>query len=192
MSRRPRGLSEDERVLWGAVTSGVVPLKGRKRAEDVPDAAPVEAKPRTGIKTGIKTGTKTGIKARPIASLPAAAPPRRTAPPSLAPIDRRTRQRLARGTTEIGGRLDLHGLTQAEAHGALARFLHTAQAREVKVVLVITGKGGSEGEGRGVLKRQVPLWLAGPELRSLVIGYDDAGAGHGGAGALYVRVRRDR
>jgi DNA-nicking Smr family endonuclease len=62
----------------------------------------------------------------------------------------------------------------------------------VKVVLVITGKGGSDGEGRGVLKRQVPMWLEGPELRSLVIGYDNAGIGHGGAGALYVRVRRGR
>ena len=105
-------------------------------------------------------------------------------------MDRRTKQRLTRGVTEIGGRLDLHGLTQAEAHGALARFLHNAQARDVKIVLVITGKGG--GEGHGVLKRQVPLWLEGPELRSLVVGFEAAGIGHGGAGALYVRVRRGR
>ena len=175
MSRRPRGLSEDERVLWSTITRSIAPLKGRKRAEDAAEIAPAE----------------TRSTARPAAS-PAATPPRRTTPPPLAPIDRRTKQRLARGATEIGGRLDLHGLTQAEAHAALARFLHSAQARDVKVVLVITGKGGSDGEGRGVLKRQVPLWLEGPELRSLVIGYDDAGIGHGGAGALYVRVRRGR
>ena len=175
MSRRPRGLSEDERVLWSTITRSIAPLKGRKRAEDAAEIAPAE----------------TRSTARPAAS-PAATPPRRTTPPPLAPIDRRTKQRLARGATEIGGRLDLHGLTQAEAHAALARFLHGAQARDVKVVLVITGKGGSDGEGRGVLKRQVPMWLEGPELRSLVIGYDNAGIGHGGAGALYVRVRRGR
>jgi len=175
VSRRPRGLSEDERVLWSAITRSIAPLKGRKRAEDAAEIAPAE----------------TRSTARPAAS-PAAAPPRRTTPPPLAPIDRRTKQRLARGATEIGGRLDLHGLTQAEAHAALARFLHGAQARDVKVVLVITGKGGSDGEGRGVLKRQVPMWLEGAELRSLVIGYDNAGIGHGGAGALYVRVRRGR
>jgi DNA-nicking Smr family endonuclease len=175
VSRRPRGLSEDERVLWSTITRSIAPLKGRKRAEDAAEIAPAE----------------TRSTARPAAS-PAATPPRRTTPPPLAPIDRRTKQRLARGATEIGGRLDLHGLTQAEAHAALARFLHSAQARDVKVVLVITGKGGSDGEGRGVLKRQVPMWLEGPELRSLVIGYDNAGIGHGGAGALYVRVRRGR
>jgi len=175
VSRRPRGLSEDERVLWSTITRSIAPLKGRKRAEDAAEIAPAE----------------TRSTARPAAS-PAATPPRRTTPPPLAPIDRRTKQRLARGATEIGGRLDLHGLTQAEAHAALARFLHGAQARDVKVVLVITGKGGSDGEGRGVLKRQVPMWLEGPELRSLVIGYDNAGIGHGGAGTLYVRVRRGR
>jgi len=175
VSRRPRGLSEDERVLWSTITRSIAPLKGRKRAEDAAEIAPAE----------------TRSTARPAAS-PAATPPRRTTPPPLAPIDRRTKQRLARGATEIGGRLDLHGLTQAEAHAALARFLHGAQARDVKVVLVITGKGGSDGDGRGVLKRQVPMWLEGPELRSLVIGYDNAGIGHGGAGALYVRVRRGR
>jgi len=162
-------------VLWSTITRSIAPLKGRKRAEDAAEIAPAE----------------TRSTARPAAS-PAATPPRRTTPPPLAPIDRRTKQRLARGATEIGGRLDLHGLTQAEAHAALARFLHGAQARDVKVVLVITGKGGSDGEGRGVLKRQVPMWLEGPELRSLVIGYDNAGIGHGGAGALYVRVRRGR
>ncbi len=172
---RRRSLSDDERVLWSTITRSIAPLKGRKRAEDAAEIAPAE----------------TRSTARPAAS-PAATPPRRTTPPPLAPIDRRTKQRLARGATEIGGRLDLHGLTQAEAHAALARFLHSAQARDVKVVLVITGKGGSDGEGRGVLKRQVPMWLEGPELRSLVIGYDNAGIGHGGAGALYVRVRRGR
>lgn len=162
-------------MLWSTITRSIAPLKGRKRAEDAAEIAPAE----------------TRSTARPAAS-PAATPPRRTTPPPLAPIDRRTKQRLARGATEIGGRLDLHGLTQAEAHAALARFLHGAQARDVKVVLVITGKGGSDGEGRGVLKRQVPMWLEGAELRSLVIGYDNAGIGHGGAGALYVRVRRGR
>ena len=172
---RRLSLSDDERVLLSTITRSIAPLKGRKRAEDAAEIAPAE----------------TRSTARPAAS-PAATPPRRTTPPPLAPIDRRTKQRLARGATEIGGRLDLHGLTQAEAHAALARFLHSAQARDVKVVLVITGKGGSDREGRGVLKRQVPLWLEGPELRSLVIGYDDAGIGHGGAGALYVRVRRGR
>ena len=181
MSRRPRGLSDDERVLWSTVTRSIAPLKGRKAAKDAADAATIEARP----------------KSKPVATAPVATAAPQRAPPPLAPMDRRTKQRLARGTTEIGGRLDLHGLTQAEAHAALARFLRNAQARDVKVVLVITGKGGAAAgfgifEERGVLRRMVPHWLRRPDLRPLVIGFEEASPQHGGSGAIYVRLRRRR
>jgi DNA-nicking Smr family endonuclease len=174
MSKRARPLSDDERVLWRAVTTTIAPLKGRKPGiAEAADPAPVAA----------------AARGKPSKATPLAPSPQRVTPPPLATLDRRTKQRIARGRTEIDGRLDLHGLTQAEAHAVLARFLHQAQARAAKVVLVITGKGG---EGRGVLKRQVPFWLESTELRSLVIGFENAGTGHGGEGALYVRVRRGR
>ena len=113
-------------------------------------------------------------------------------PPSPAStLARRERQQLARGKAELGGRIDLHGMTQAEAHDALLRFLRRAQAEGAKFVLVITGKGGPGGD-RGVLRRQVPLWLALPELRACVLGFDVAHVGHGGEGALYVRLRKGR
>jgi DNA-nicking Smr family endonuclease len=103
------------------------------------------------------------------------------------------KQRVARGKDEIDGRLDLHGLTQIEAHAALLRFLRTASSRGARLVLVITGKGARAAEGeRGVLKRQVPHWLGLPEFRALVIGFENAHIAHGGEGALYVRVRRAR
>jgi DNA-nicking Smr family endonuclease len=103
------------------------------------------------------------------------------------------RQRVARGREAIDARMDLHGLTQAEAHAALARFLHSASGRGARLVLIITGKGGrSGGSERGVLRRQVPHWLALPEFRDLVIGFEDAHLAHGGEGALYVRLRRRR
>jgi len=101
------------------------------------------------------------------------------------------RARVARGKEPIDGRLDLHGLTQSEAHSALLRFLRTASARGARLVLVITGKGVGSGE-RGVLRRQVPQWLNMPEFRALVVGFEDAHIAHGGEGALYVRVRRSR
>jgi DNA-nicking Smr family endonuclease len=97
------------------------------------------------------------------------------------------RQRVARGREPIDARFDLHGLTQADAHAALSRFLHAASARGARLVLIITGKGT---RSEGVLKRQVPLWLALPEFRDLVIGFEEAHAAHGGEGALYVRLRR--
>jgi DNA-nicking Smr family endonuclease len=108
----------------------------------------------------------------------------------LAPLGRRIRARVARGKEAIDGRLDLHGLTQSEAHSALLHFLRSATARDARLVLVITGKG--RGGEPGVLRRQVPQWLGLPEFRSLVVGFEDAHVAHGGEGALYVRVRRAR
>ncbi|MGH6771346.1 MAG: Smr/MutS family protein, partial [Xanthobacteraceae bacterium] len=110
-----------------------------------------------------------------------------------APVERRARQRLARGLDAIDARIDLHGRSQSEAHAALLRFLRRAQAEGAKTALVITGKGGGAHDGgRGVLRRQVPLWLALPEFRAFVLGFDQAAIVHGGEGALYVRVRRGR
>jgi DNA-nicking Smr family endonuclease len=77
----------------------------------------------------------------------------------------------------------------------LLAFLHSAQARGGRVVLVITGKGAPTDDytsERGVLRRQVPRWLRLPEFRSHVVGFEEAHLGHGGEGALYVRLRRGR
>jgi DNA-nicking Smr family endonuclease len=179
---RRRVLSYEERVLWTTITKSIAPLRESLPdvAEDERDAEPV-APPRAPLRAE---------KSAPL--VPAA--PARAAPPPLSPLGRRMRQRVARGKEGIDARLDLHGLTQAEAHGALLRFLRTAHARDARLVLVITGKGGRgdmHGE-RGVLKRQVPHWLALPEFRDLVVGFEDAHLSHGGEGALYVRVRRSR
>jgi DNA-nicking Smr family endonuclease len=70
--------------------------------------------------------------------------------------------------------------------------LQRSQATGAKFVLVITGKGLASASlsGRGVLRRQVPLWLALPEFRRYVAGFDVANPDHGGEGALYVRLRK--
>ena len=86
-------------------------------------------------------------------------------------------------------------MTQAQAHAALVRFLRGAQAEGAKFALVVTGKGSRSidaASDRGVLRRQVPLWLQLPELRDIVVGFEEAHVGHGGEGALYVRLRRAR
>jgi len=114
--------------------------------------------------------------------------------PPLAPLGRRERARLSRGGREIDARLDLHGMTQTRAHRALSDFLQRAHIDGLTFVLVITGKGGAAAahSGRGVLRRQVPQWLSLPEFRTLVVGFEEAHIGHGGEGALYVRIRRAR
>jgi len=134
--------------------------------------------------------TKSATQVRALAR--AAAPAARTAA-GLEPFDRRLKQRLARGTEPIDARIDLHGKTQSEAHAALISFLRKAQSDGAKFVLVITGKGGGARDDwseRGVLKRQVPQWLKLPQFRGYVLGFEDAHLGHGGAGALYVRIKR--
>ena len=125
--------------------------------------------------------------------VPARAVPAPKSPPPLAPLGRRERSKLSRGKQEIDARLDLHGMTQTRAHRVLFSFLQRAHSDGCTFVLVITGKGkaGSDGE-RGVLRRQVPHWLSLPEFRALVVGFEEAHIGHGGEGALYVRVRRSR
>jgi DNA-nicking Smr family endonuclease len=187
MTRR-RSLSDDERALWETVTRAVAPLRRRKaKIKAIEQAEPIAA-PLPPAKQPRKT-----VKAAPP---PPAQIQRSAPPPPLAPLGRRMKQKLSRGSTSIDDRIDLHGMTQADAHAALAHFLRRAQHDGARVVLVITGKGARPGSDphaeRGVLKRQVPLWLESSELRSLVVGFESAGVGHGGAGALYVRVRRGR
>jgi DNA-nicking Smr family endonuclease len=115
----------------------------------------------------------------------------------MAPVERKTLQALRRGRKDVDSVIDLHGMRQEEAHFALLSFLHRAQGSGHALVLVITGKGGaavSNGlfEERGVLRRMVPHWLRLPDLRHLVIGFEEASPQHGGSGALYVRLRRRR
>jgi DNA-nicking Smr family endonuclease len=123
--------------------------------------------------------------------LPAPAPPERLAPPldSLAGIDRANAERLKRGRHEIEASLDLHGLTQSEAHRALSRFVADSQAAGRRCVLVITGRGRL---GSGVLRSAVPRWLDEPGLRGHLLGIAPAQPHHGGAGALYLLLRRAR
>ncbi len=195
--RRPgRRLRDDERQLWKVVTTSIAPLRTRRKADaDLDEApaapAPPKPKPKSASKPAPKPVFKPALNARSIGS--AAAPAKPVSPPEAAPLGRRAKRRLSRGTDAIDARLDLHGRTQAEAHDALLGFLHWAQARGDRVVLVITGKGRGEFDGeRGVLKRQVPMWLRLPEFRACVVGFESAGTGHGGEGALYVRLRKAR
>lgn len=173
--KRRRVLSAEERVLWTAITESIAPLRDSDTA--------VDGEPSERIASCAET---------PPAKTRSTALAGNKLPPPLAPLGRRMRTRVARGKEAIDGRLDLHGLTQSEAHAALLRFLRAATARDARLVLVITGKGGRGDSERGVLKRQIPHWLSLPEFRALVIGFEQAHVAHGGEGALYIRVRRTR
>ena len=181
MRRRGKTLTEAELALWRQVARSVKPLPGRTPLPPEPDTPPAPTKP-----------AETALAALATAFVKPSIP----APPPLAPIEKRMRTQLRRGRQQADAKIDLHGMRQDEAHLALIAFLRREQGRGTKLALVVTGKGAPGvalfGEERGVLRRMVPHWLRLPDLRPLVLGFEEAEQRHGGAGALYVRLRRLR
>lgn len=172
-----RRLSREERELWRQLRRSVRPLR----------TTPIEAEelvplPRDPART----------PPAPAAAAPAVLKSSRSEPPPLTRLEQRARRRLSRGISGIDASIDLHGMDQERAFTALLGFLLRSQAQGAKLVLVITGKGRPAENGRGILRQAVPGWLGRPDLRKLVLGFDEAGNRHGGSGALYVRLRRRR
>ena len=190
MSRRSsdRGSLVPDFNLWQGVAETVRPLK-RERAKVLP--RPADAPPPL---TDASAPRPRKSHVRPMPSYRPEGLPGR--PPGHG-IEPGMRKRLQRGTLEIDGTLDLHGMRQAEAHAALSRFIHARVARGDRTILVITGKGlkklGPDAATiveAGVLRSMLPIWLGEPSLAPMVAGWDAAAQGHGGEGAFYVRLRR--
>jgi len=207
--RRPRGLSGEDAYLWGEIARLITPLRAKAKPRAKPGDGPAPAAPPPkavakpahkipAAKPAVKPPAKRVVLKPSPPPAPVAAP--LAAPPPLAPgLERRVRLAFRRGALQVDARIDLHGMYQAQAHGALTGFLMRARAAGHTHVLVVTGKGGMGRGGmdfddafseRGVLRRSVPHWLRAPELRGIVLGFEEAARHHGGAGALYVRLRR--
>jgi DNA-nicking Smr family endonuclease len=172
--RRPP--SEDA-GLWRRAMRDVAPLPARPPHPDRRHLAdPSDPSGNAGETPAVRTK-------------PAQVPPPTELPPldRLAGIDRATAERLRRGRRPVEASLDLHGMTQAEAHRAVAAFIAGSRTAGRRCVLVITGHGRLGG---GVLKAAVPRWLDEPDLRRAVLAIAPARPQHGGAGALYVLLRR--
>jgi DNA-nicking Smr family endonuclease len=177
MNSKTKGqLSDEDRIIWAKVARTAKPLKGK--------AQPAEE----SIVTNDPMEKLLSTAPEPMVVAPAQPAARREKPPAHH-FDQQTRDKLLKGRLQIDARVDLHGMTQGEAHGLLLSFLHRAHTGGLRYVLVITGKGASFGSD-GALKRAVPAWLATPMFRALVSGHDHAARQHGGTGAIYVRLRR--
>ena len=172
---RRRLPSADEIRLWRLAMRDAEPLPGK--------AAPPPPEAETPL---------------PPLEIPEPAGPALPVPPRHGPavdsgspagVDRRTDERLRRGRLDLEARIDLHGMTQAEAHGALTGFLLHCWKDQRRTVLVITGKGK---RGDGVLRAAVPRWLEEAPLRPLVVAVRPAQPRHGGDGALYILLKRRR
>jgi DNA-nicking Smr family endonuclease len=184
--KRKRGLSSDEKRLWRLYTQSVAPLRPSQEPDE-PDSIPIAPPvvlppplPRPRIEPSRQAS----------ASLP------ELAPGQAIGLDKATAERLRRGELPIEARLDLHGMTQVQAHEALGRFLASSQAQQRRCVLIITGKGwrpdSAADSGKGVLRSAVPRWLNEPPNRFRVLAFTAAKDRHGGGGAIYVLIKRVR
>jgi DNA-nicking Smr family endonuclease len=179
MARSRRELSSEDLKVWRYVTRSVTPLRELPRHPSTEEPAD-EPPPR---------------RQAPPQPVETKAPPLRRTPPALkvgttADIDRRTAQRFTRGEMQVDGRIDLHGLTLDQAHGALTAFIRGAAARGARCVMVVTGKG--KGESIGRIRAEAPHWLNQAALRPLILAVSQARVQHGGTGALYVLLKRKR
>ncbi len=197
MSRKRKGLSADEEELWRRVTASATPLHRRPVPKaDAPKPGPVSPPQRaegdlfaafTSPARPKGPGT-TKVTLQPAIDQTVAAHPLR--------MDHGAYRRMVCGKTRPEARIDLHGMTLAEAHPALIGFVLRAQNAGCRLILVITGKGKrSEAHGPipqrlGALRHQVPHWLHSPPLSGIVQQIATAHAKHGGMGAYYVYLRR--
>ena len=171
-------LSKEDRILWSTVARTVTPLRGKAT-----DRSSLEHEAELEILWEPEMPRQSAPAPQEGTTLPG------RKPSIPAHLDMTTRKKLSKGSLPIGGRVDLHGLTQGEAHLLLLSFLHRAYMENRRYVLVITGKGSSYGSD-GVLRRVVPGWMGTPPFRAIVGAYEDAARHHGGSGALYVRLKR--
>ncbi len=190
MSRRR--LRPEEKELWQKVTHTTTPLPQALRRAAEPQKPTVRRKPEPepmDLPTAFGIGTKAGTP-RSLISTP------QVAPRSKPIMDSKTHGKMKRGKLAPEARIDLHGMTLDEAHTELTRFMLTSYSRGLRLVLVITGKGQRDDphdpmpRQRGVLKRQVPMWLKMAPLNTAVMDVAEAHIRHGGGGAYYVYLRR--
>ncbi len=184
-----KALSSEDRALWDNVRGTIEPLEAHQRSGKQdrdpgivsPDAPLAPSRRRKTVAPDNFTAKR---QEKPT---PAATPGK---------IDRRSQRKIAKGQTPIDSTLDLHGMTQQQAFSRLQSHIEAASSAGQRCILVITGKGAGadrgEEAGKGVLRRNLPDWLANQALSGLVSGIAPAGRAHGGGGAFYVRLKKQR
>ena len=197
-----RKLTEEEIDLWKKVVKTTERLQTARAAKSDAPSAPPAPKPKPKPHKAPSAALppfEVGSKAR--GALPGhdlkPSPGRKLATDPLR-MDEKAFRRMTRGKLKPEGRIDLHGMTLDRAHPALTRFILSAHASGKRLVLVITGKGRKRDPGgpipvrHGILRHQVPQWLSTPPLSSVVLQVTQSHISHGGEGAYYVYLRRQR
>lgn len=174
------GLSDEDVELFRSAMADAERTPGRDNSASAP--AP-RAQPQLPCKKAGATPLPRGAVASPrLPHLDAGV---------AAGLDARTMDKLRRGQIRPEARIDLHGMTRKQAHAALTVYMAKAEAAGRRCIIVITGKGRIS-EGGGALRNEVPGWLNAPAIRPRILGFAEAQPRDGGAGALYVLLKRAR
>jgi len=190
MTRKPRELRSDEEALWRQVAKSTSPMNPARK----PKVLNLQAKPKP-------VAENPRFEPKPFKVGETAAPramPNPAKPSKPIRMDKKAFGRMKRGKAKPESRIDLHGMTLAQAQTALTGFLLQAFSNEKRLVLVITGKGRHADDSdpvphrRGVLRQHLPEWLSRPPLSSVVLEWTSAHQRHGGSGAFYVYLSRRR
>lgn len=191
MARAPRGLSAEEADLWNRVAATITPLHPpRLRAKAVEPSGAVTLPPPPPAKR---------VKGR--------VPPPPAPPPAPTPVARPLQshgldstwdRKLARGSITPDVTIDLHGLTLDAAHARLTASIAQALAMGARVMLLIAGKPrphdeqDQRGNRRGAIRAKLLDWLAHSPHASQIAAVRPAQPRHGGAGAVYIVLRKVR
>ncbi len=197
MSKRGhKGLSAEDREQWARLKRTVRPMNPSPKLKPFAPKGVPDPGPEPTAKASTLPDFTVGSRARSSGSVTAEAAAHVLK--SSSPIDRRTLTRMRRGKTKPEARIDLHGMTQAQALPALTGFILRAAADGKRLVLVITGKGRDRDDGgpiperSGVLRHNLPHWLNSGPMSGLVLDVVESHQRHGGGGAFYVYLRRRR
>ncbi len=188
--KKTKSLSEDDVEIWLRTVSGVEKKSVLKESETV---ALVEQKVKG--KRSIPLIKNTYLKEKSIEIEPKAALANLLSNRS---VDKRVSSKMKAGKIDPEATLDLHGYRLTQAKSALRGFLFRAYESKKRLVLIITGKGKPKAERdlnldyRGVLRNEVPVWLEEAPLAGLILSVKKANSKHGGGGALYVYLRKNK
>lgn len=192
--RRQKPLSEEDQQLWELVKKSARPMHAASfTPAPVPKIKPPEIKGHRPLKSHKPTSRKKEALLR----FDLAPDPMQQLSRKPQGLDKRTHDRLRKGKTAPEARIDLHGMTAAQAHSVLRGFIHSSHARGLRLVLVITGKGNTSRDEvgimptrSGVLRHALPQWLGMPDMHPMILQISSAHQRHGGGGAYYVYLKR--
>lgn len=174
-----RRLGAEERALWAKVIATVRPIAPRAKSEA----------PEAPISEDLPKAPKPAAKRKPPA--PVAAPRPRAVPGTT--LDGTWDRKLGKGAVAPDIIVDLHGHNLATAYDLLDRRLEEAVTDGARVILLVTGRapqGDRHPVARGAIRAAVGDWLAASRHARHIAAIRGAHPRHGGAGALYIILRR--